>query len=137
MPPIESPSIDELSDAWNNLRNAAMGRGGAPNVSPALARRVEREYARWRNWRRDVGPIDDMFSSWSTRRWVARYRDLMAKVDREGKGPEARLAMTPMEAAAVQMDRGAVNLAIGAGVAAVTVIAIMLGKGKRGNGGSA
>lgn len=79
-------SIDELSTAWNNLRNAALGRGVTPNVSAALANDVGTAYEQWRAYLADktasawlpISPtsaVEDV--------WVQRYRLLVARVQAE------------------------------------------------------
>lgn len=126
-------TVNELSEAWNQLRNAALGRGTKPNVSPDLAGRVAREYERWRAWRADADPTDDLMASLTARAWVDRYRKILAAVQREGKGPKPEnvLAVTPVEAAMAAADRLEKSIAwgmVGTGVAIALFILARVSK---------
>lgn len=81
--------LQELSDAWNRLRNAAQGRGVDPVVSSELADLITSEHERFRVWLLDQGPLDELaqqtVSNEPQRDWVRRYNQLRSMVDAEGK----------------------------------------------------
>lgn len=122
----------ELSDAWNELRNAALGRGTSPRVSPALARVVAREYEKWRRelhaspWKGDDPP------PWVWEQ-VATYRKVFAKVKAEGKAPKKELPQTPLERVGRGLETLARNFAIGLGVFGGAYIIFALVRGTRGS----
>lgn len=73
-------TLTELSTAWNDLRNAALGRTATPNVPTALAAEVGTSYEQWRaylasgpTWTAEVVP--ELAST-----WLERYRALASKV---------------------------------------------------------
>lgn len=81
-----SMTIEQLSTAWNNLRNAALGRGVTPIVSPELAIEVGTQYEAWRAYLADKSaaawiPLSP--TSFVEDEWVQRYRALVAKVQAE------------------------------------------------------
>ena len=124
---------DELADAWNALRNSALGRGTEPNVSPELAERVSVMYERWRKAHMEPGkPFAGPTWYW---RWIGRYRELLAAVEAEGAAPavDQQLPESDMEdlgtAVAVVADQvGAMakNIAIGLGVLGVVAIGFVV-----------
>ena len=127
-------TLGELTEAWNELRNSALGRGVKPNVSPSLARRVGREHAAFRNWVRDATPVDDIITSASSRKWVQRYRKLLAQVQREGVEPSFSLPMTAMEAASHLGDTLERSIAwgvFGTGVGIALFILAKMGGGSK------
>ena len=98
-------TLEELSEAWNQLRNAALGRGITPLVSQALAAKVAERYAAWREYYTDpdfvqFGPADLSASS-----WVTEYRTLAARVKAEGIKLTYELPTTLPEHAGVVMDK--------------------------------
>ena len=115
-------SLDELSAAWNDLRNAALGRGVAPNVPPALAASVDRQYKAWRKALIHMPAAADMMASAYTRDWVAKYRRLLARVQKAGAGPQNVLPTTPFEASTDFLTVFSRNVAIGLGVAGAAVV---------------
>lgn len=80
-------SIDELSAAWNKLRNAALGRGTTPKVKPELAKRVGDTFEAWRRWQESIGPLDTLFAQAAytdnLKQWQARGEALRAEVEAE------------------------------------------------------
>lgn len=76
--------LQELSDAYNALRNDALGRGTQPLVSPALALRVGNTYDRFKAWLATAGVIDDMLADATAHGWVDEYRALASAVLAEG-----------------------------------------------------
>lgn len=88
-------TIAELTQAWDDLRNAALGRGTMPNVSRALAETVGRYYEEFRAWLADAGPLEELAPSITAAQWIGRYRALWNMLQAEGKAPEARLTLPP------------------------------------------
>lgn len=77
--------LQELSDAFNALRNDALGRGTTPLVSPLLAAKVANVYERWRTYLGNAGVLDDVFADVTAAGWVKQYQALAAEVQGEGK----------------------------------------------------
>lgn len=95
-------TITELSAAWNDLRNAALGRGTKPNVSAALAARVGSEYDAWRAYFETAPPTEDADMPAVTLQgdWLNRYRVLVAAVQSEG----VSVAALPKDASERALD---------------------------------
>lgn len=127
-------NLDELSEAWNTLRNDALGQGVVPNVGPALAKEVAREYAAWRKALKHMPAAADMMASVYTRGWVTKFRRLRAKVKSSGVKVTAKLPQTPFEQGLIALDTFGRNIAIGAGVGGVLIIGFILATrgGRRG-----
>lgn len=88
-------TLAELSTAWNDLRNAAFGRGTVPRVSRALAETVGRYYEEFRAWLADAGPLEELAPSVTAAQWVGRYRALWKMLQAEGKAPALGLTLPP------------------------------------------
>jgi hypothetical protein len=97
-------TLTELSTAWNDLRNAALGRSTTPLVPPVLAAKVGNAYERWLNWYSFAGPPSDMIPSITAAPWVDEYRALLAEVQAAGVKPASVLASTPLEGAAAAVS---------------------------------
>lgn len=73
-------TLQELSDSWNELRNAAQGRGVAPIAPPAIAERVSVQWEAFRAWLGSLGPFDALaervVTSVEGRRWIALHNEL-------------------------------------------------------------
>ncbi len=109
----------ELSEAWNTLRNATLGRGTQPLVSAALADRIAADWDGWRAFYETSGPLQfgndangptviDVLSGMALEaapsavawRWVETYRDDYAAARAElGDKAPAPLPGTPIEKA--------------------------------------
>ena len=80
-------TINDLSSAWNALRNAALGRGTKPLVSPALATEVGSAYDAWRAWLAAQGPGLDLGSQITygseAEAFVRKYMALAGRVASE------------------------------------------------------
>lgn len=92
-------TLGQLSDAWNALRNAALGRGTTPLVSASLAAAVGTDYESFRSWLAAKGPAVDLQAQFTfddaTAGWVDRYESLAVLVTNEtGK----QLPATPIPA---------------------------------------
>ncbi len=122
-------TIDELSEAWNELRNAALGRGTKPVVSAELAQRVGADYDAWRDaLQNNQWPTDDAFASVTASRWVDRYRELLELVEGEGVKPARALPKNFIE----RFADGVQTSFIIAGIAlAVAVAAPFVARGFR------
>lgn len=114
-------NLQELSDAWNNLRNDALGRGTQPLVSAALAQKVGNTYERFKVWLGNAGVIDDVLADALAHGWVDQYRDLAKSVQAEGKLKTAPLPTTFGEIVATTAQ-GVANLG-----SAVILIAAAIG----------
>jgi len=125
-------TLQDLSDAWNALRNAALGRGVRPNVPPGLAERVATDYARWRLWYRDQDPFVTLTDIRDGVTWIRLYRNLLTAVEKAGQQPERKLEPGIIEQAA---EAGKEGLALVGTVAlvgtAVSVLVGYLSRGKR------
>lgn len=73
-------TLQELNDAWNELRDGAIARDGNPRVAAPLASRVADQYSRWRAFYEDVGPQADFAPSVVASEWIDRYRELARAV---------------------------------------------------------
>jgi len=122
-------TLDELNECWNELRNAALGRGVTPNVPPKLAKELGVEYERWKVALADANPLADAFASVSGRKWVESYRRFLKRVRKKGVEPKKTLAETPLEAVSTTVDKLSRNIAIGAGVAGVVLVTLILYRG--------
>ncbi len=123
-------TVDELSAAWNSLRNAALGRGTKPNVPDKLAREVELEWWRWRSERPLFGPTADVLGSVALRKWVTRYRNLAAKVRAAGiKRLPDEPELTTLEKALQGIDKWNKNVALGLGIGAGIALVAVFAKG--------
>lgn len=126
-------TLDELSTAWNDLRNSALGRGVAPNVPPKLAEEVERRWGMWRNALQGLPPAAQDWSQGYTWKWVKAYRRLLAKVQKAGAGPKNVLPETTFEQTADALTIFSTNVAIGLGVAGAATVLYFVAT-RRGNG---
>jgi hypothetical protein len=79
-------NLTELQTAWNELRNAALGRGVTPLVPQPLADRVGNTYERWRVWLANFPPwklqeiLIDPVTAPEPWAWLKQYRALSAEV---------------------------------------------------------
>jgi hypothetical protein len=112
-------TLNELSDAWNALRNSTLGRGTNSRVPEPLADRIGRRYEAFRAWLADEGPSGDILTSYTARKWIGEYRSLLEAAQRAGARPEHVLELTATEAAhaaAVALKRSATFGLFGVGV---------------------
>jgi hypothetical protein len=68
-------TLAELSTAWNDLRNAALGQGLVPNVKPVTATKIGNYYERWRAWYATAGAMSDLVPDATAAQWLSLYRD--------------------------------------------------------------
>lgn len=87
-------NADELNDAWNALRNRALGRGTKPRVSKPLARKLSSALAAWREFRASPSRTLDRISVADLNEWVSRYNALDRQV-----AAELHIDAQPKEAA--------------------------------------
>lgn len=83
-------TINDLNKAWNDLRNAALGKGTHPNVPKALAERLGRAYEQWRTFFEgrhfsadDLNMPAITFSD-ETSNWLDIYRRFILEVKHAG-----------------------------------------------------
>lgn len=94
-------TLVEVNDAWNELHNAAFGRGVSPLVAPALASEVERAYNAWREYYQGLqssfGLMDPLLPSVELFEEIASYRRTLELVRKAGHAPAHVLPRTPLE----------------------------------------
>lgn len=99
-------TLVEVNDAWNDLRNAAQGRGVVPVVPAGLNARVQASYADWRAYYEAIGPLSEpLVPSVELAREISAYRALAKEVKAAGAVLAAELPATPLE----QVARAASN----------------------------
>lgn len=81
-------TLNDLAEAWNQLRNAALGRSTTPLVNAALATEVADAYEAFRAWLGEQGPIESMIETPTARAWLERHNELRAQVALEAPAPE-------------------------------------------------
>jgi hypothetical protein len=89
-------TLDELGQAWNDLRNAAIGRSVKPIVKPATAKLIGDAYERWRRWYNSATVGGDLITSVSASPMIELYRKCAALAKAEGV-KFIELEQTPME----------------------------------------
>ena len=119
-------TLDELSEAWNALRNDVYGRGLAAKVPPALAADFDRQYSAWRKALIHMPAAADMMASAYARKWVTKYRALKARVQKAGVKVTASLPQTPFEQGLVAVDTLSRNIALGAGIGGILLVGFFL-----------
>lgn len=102
-------TVQQLSNAWNELRNAALGRGVQlpAGMSSELADEVGDAYDRWRAWLSEQGALAEAQREITLigdgREWADRYEALAEQVTR-ATGKRLPLApSSPIEQAAEQI----------------------------------
>lgn len=118
-------TLTDLSDAWNVLRNAALGRGTKPIASPALADKIGNAYERWRKWLETASPVQDIVPSATAWSWLQEYRALVAEAMAEGIKVDA-LPGQPLEAVASFASTTITTVAIAVAAIGLPVVALML-----------
>lgn len=118
-------TLQELSDAWNLLRNSALGRGTRPNVSEPLADEVAEAHSEFRRWLAQQGPLSGVSAELSGQPWIDRYRELAAAVRKEGQwAPE--LVRSPLERGSEVVETTVKSVIPAAGMAVLGVGALGL-----------
>jgi hypothetical protein len=79
-------TLTEFSNAWNDLRNAVMGRGVSkpPNISQQLYDSVGNYYERFRTWLQQQGPITEITTAIGATEQMTTYRQLANQAKKEG-----------------------------------------------------
>jgi hypothetical protein len=118
-------TLQQLSDAWNALRNAAQGRGVVAPAPAELAAEVAREHEAFRAWVLALGPFDtiklELVNGAELEHWVKLYNALRARVAAVGIVVPAELS-EPRSALGELGDTARTALwvaALGAGLAIV------------------
>lgn len=115
--------LDEVQATWNAVRNAALGRGVRPLVSPALAEYVASEAEAFRAWRESLGGFTltsswlDELADWTRRANVARAKvaaELQAKPAPAGS-PALPATLTEWHETAPQIATTIASVFAGAG----------------------
>lgn len=130
-------NVDELNQAWNELRNRAFGRGTKPLVSPVLASELEGAIDAWRVFRGSIARITDPVALRGLNTWIQRYNALEGQVatqlgDRQPSPlPRATSLLDPSSlasSAAQATARAAMQpLALGAGAVLGAGVAVAVG----------
>jgi hypothetical protein len=109
-------TLEGLSEGWNNLRNAVLGRGTDPpkGVPAVLVSRVANAYDRWRAWYVNEGLAASLVSDVRQLGWLAEYRELVAEAKAAGIEVQ-ELQMGTVEATERKLSRTAQNLRQGLG----------------------
>lgn len=126
MPATDKAQV--LSDYWNQLRNAALGRGLSPNVSPVLATLVGEQYEKWRTWLESQGALDSIVNAlpftdeelaMQTRQYNAARTAVSTELP-DSSLPPALQEGTALEHAAEAVEKAAGKAAVvlGLGIAA-------------------
>ena len=127
--------IEDLNGAWNSLMGRATKMRIAREIDKASYNRIWREHSRWRKWRHQSGPLDDMFATATTARQVKRYRAALEFAKKKGVHPRSVLEMTAIEQASRASDQlsAIILISVGFGVATLlaTVVASTRGTGDR------
>ena len=116
-------TLQQLSDSWNALRNAALGRGVDPLVPPGLASSVGDNYEQFREWVAALGPFDAVRESVLTSEealgWIEQYNALRLAVQAAGRPVPAALTASRgiLGDVAHTVQSIALIVAVGAGVA--------------------
>lgn len=118
-------TLDDLSQAWNDLRNAALGRGVKPIVAEPLASQVGNAYERWRQYLASAGPSQDLVPSATAWPWLQQYRELASKVSAAGVQFQA-LPVQPLEQASSFYGDTVRTVAIAVGAIALPLVALIL-----------
>lgn len=119
-------TLDEISEAWNTLRNDVYGRGLASKLPPALAADFDRQYSAWRKALIHMPAAADMMASAYARKWVTKYRALKARVQKSGLPVTASLPQTPFEQGLAAVDSLSRNIALGAGIGGLLLVGFFL-----------
>lgn len=125
-------TLDDLSEAWNELRNAALGRGTAPIVPAPLAADVARQYGQWRAWHAAQDALVMPHDIADGVRWIQKYRKLLSRVSSAGAQPAKVLPRGGIEASlevAANLQRSVAWGLVGTGVA---IALYMLSTARRG-----
>jgi hypothetical protein len=119
-------TLAELTDAWNDLRNAALGRGVTPLVPQTLATDVGTSWELFRAWRSEqLGELPVL--PLSGQRWVKMHHDLAARVRSAGV-PVRDVPEDALQSALRALGEGAGTLWTGLkwlGVAAIVTLPIV------------
>ncbi len=123
-------TLTELSDAWNELRNATLGRSTTPVVSAQLAERIGNTYERWRTWLASAGPMQDIAADLTAAGWLNEYRSLVVAAKTEGVSVNALPATFGETVSSAAGDIGKVVYAVAA-VAALGLLVSLFGRARR------
>jgi hypothetical protein len=123
-------TLAELSQAWNDLRNAALGRGTTPIVKPVTATTIGNYYERWRQWYTSAGVSDDMIASVSAAQWVDLYR-AAAKLAKADGAQFAELGATPVEQVTKAAAATGKGLVYAAAAVAVPLLLLVILRSQR------
>jgi hypothetical protein len=124
-------TLAELGQAWNDLRNAALGRSVTPLVPAALATKVGNAYERWLNFYSFAGPPSDMLPSITAKPWIDEYRALLAEVKAAGGKPASVLAATPVEATVTAVASAGKQIYYVAAAISVPLLLLLAVKARR------
>ena len=91
-------SLEELSRAWQSLRDKLLGRSGTEqNGGAELAARFTKSYERFRAFYEGAGPLDDVLGNVGAREHVEELRALQQLASSKGLKPDYALPETALE----------------------------------------
>lgn len=128
-------NLQELSDAYNALRNDALGRGLTPNVPAVLAARVGNTFDRFKTYLGNASVLDDITADATARGWVDEYRALAKDVQAAGVKLSAPLSKTFGETvtqAGQQLSAAASKgVLVAVGIAGLALVVYLSGAARR------
>lgn len=120
-------TLTEFSAAWNELRNAALGRGVQPLVPEPLATDVGTAYEGFRVWVMDQ-PGELPVLPLSAGPWVDKHRELAARVRAYGIAvqelPRTMRETLEAEASTVWTGLKWLGVALGVGIPVALVLSL-------------
>jgi hypothetical protein len=126
---MATTTVQRLSDLWNELRNAALGRGTKlpAGMSSELADEVADAWEEWRAWLADQGAMAEAQREITLlgegREWADRYDELADQVSRATGKKLASAPSSPVEQVISQAAGLASPLALALFVGAGVVLA--------------
>ena len=118
--------IEELNGNWNSLMNAAIKLKMAGTLDARNYGIIERASENWRKWYKHAGPLDDMFATATTAKFVRRYRAALKIARAAGVRPKEVLEMTALEQASDAGNKMGWMIGIGLGLAGLTAIGLVV-----------
>jgi hypothetical protein len=118
-------TVQQLSNAWNELRNAALGRGVAlpAGMNSELADEVAHAWEQWRAWLAEQGALAEAQREITllgdAREWADRYEGLAEQVT---KATGKRLPLAPSSPVEQVISQAA-------GIASPAALALLVGAG--------
>lgn len=92
-------TLAEISEAWQALRTAILGRSGLDTkASPELRASFQASYAKWLEWYESADAMEHLKgSAGEASRYVDSLREITEQAASEGLKPTVVLPATPLE----------------------------------------